>query len=151
MEMPEQPVPQTPVAPPISIDSSIIPTKPAWYNFLVGYRTVISVIVSSILKLLATRGILGSNAPTQTEDIVNIIMLLASFIADGASIWFKLRSPAPGKLAPPAAVVGALVTQAEQDAVNLAKAIEKAEELISKAKVASQRSQVARILKQGLT
>lgn len=145
--------PNTPVVdPPTQLDPSILPTaKPVWYTMLVGYRTIISILVSSVLKLLAVHGILATTATSHAEDVVNIVMLAASFIADGSSIYFKLRAPAPGKFAPPQAVTNALISQAEKDAAALAQAVIDAQSLIQKAQVSSQRSQISKMLRLGVS
>jgi hypothetical protein len=134
----------------VDIDPAILPdSKPAWYQFIVGYRTIISIVISTILKILASRGILDQTATSYAGDLTDLILLILSFIADALSIWFKLRSTGPGQLAPAKEVTAALVKKAEDDSQKLVDAINKANELIKQAQVAASRAEVARQLKQG--
>jgi hypothetical protein len=134
----------------VDVDPVILPDqKPPWYQVLVGYRTVFTIALSSLLKLLAARGILDQSATGYANDITDLVFLILSFVADGLSIWFKLRSTGPGQLADPKAVTAALVKRAETDSQKLVDAIDKANELIKQAQIAASRAELARQLKQG--
>lgn len=122
--------------------------KPAWYQVLVGYRTVISILISSILKLLATQGIITEGG-IKPDDVTDLVLLIASFVADGLSIWFKMRSPGPGKLASSDAVAKELLRRAEDEAKKLEEAINRSNELIKQAKLAAAAAEAAKKLKQG--
>ena len=65
-----------------------------------GYRTIIFLVISLVLKALVLKGVLhtGTDSQSNAEAITNVVLILASGVADLAGIWFKLKSPAPGPL-----------------------------------------------------
>jgi len=72
----------------------------AFLKNLATYRTVIAIFVSMILKILVAKQILGSDSLGQVNDITTYVLTVASFIADGLGIFFRMKAITPGMLTP---------------------------------------------------
>lgn len=71
---------------------------------LVGYRTIISIFVSFILKILVFKGVFNMEAGKidATADLAtNAIMLTISGVADLCGIYFRMKATKSGALAKP--------------------------------------------------
>jgi hypothetical protein len=67
-------------------------------KWLSGYRTIISILISGILKVLALKGWI--NGDTDAAALTDQILLVVSGIFDLVSIFFRMRASTPGVLAP---------------------------------------------------
>ena len=69
---------------------------------LTGYRTIISLGISLVLKGLALRGVIATDGSSSTNvDLAtDIFLMMASGVMDFAAMYFKLKAPAPGLLTP---------------------------------------------------
>lgn len=69
---------------------------------LSGYRTIISLVISLVLKGLALKGVIAADGGS-AENVnltTDIFMMLGSAVCDGLALYYKLHSPAPGLLTP---------------------------------------------------
>ena len=90
---------------------------------LSGYRTIISVVVGLVLKLLAAKGMLHGDQIGLQDAIVDTVFLCLSFVADGFTIYFRMKAEKPGALADPEAIKQAaieLVTKHQDEAQKVA-------------------------------
>ena len=69
---------------------------------LTGYRTIISLAISLVLKGLALRGVIAADGSSSTNvDLAtDIVLMMASGVMDLAAMYFKLHAPGPGVLTP---------------------------------------------------
>lgn len=69
---------------------------------LTGYRTVISLVISLVLKLLVAKGLLSAekNDTTTLNAVTDGVILVLSGIFDLSAVYFKVKSPAPGIMTP---------------------------------------------------
>lgn len=75
-----------------------------------GYRTIIAVAVSMVLKLLVAKGFLHSGeVQTMQDTIVDLTVFLLSFVSDGFAIYFRMIAAKPGPLAKPELVLDAAI------------------------------------------
>lgn len=65
---------------------------------LSGYRTIIAVAISLVLKVLAAKGVIGTTGESDASLITDGLLLLASGVSDLLAIWFRLRAEKPGQL-----------------------------------------------------
>ena len=67
---------------------------------IIGYRAIISLGVSMLLKVLALKGVIqaSGNTAENVSLVTDAAILMISGIFDFVSIWFKLHSPVPGPL-----------------------------------------------------
>lgn len=65
---------------------------------LTGYRTILAIAISLVLKILAAKGVIGGAAESDASLITDGVLLLASGISDLLAIWFRLRADKPGQL-----------------------------------------------------
>jgi hypothetical protein len=70
---------------------------------LAGYRTLISIAVSFVLKILVLKGVIVANQSVLNDlstPITDLILLLFSGVFDLAAMYFRLKSSSPGQLTP---------------------------------------------------
>lgn len=65
---------------------------------LAGYRTIIAIAISLLLKILSAKGVIGGAGETDASLITDGVLLLASGVSDLLAIWFRLRAEKPGVL-----------------------------------------------------
>ncbi len=73
-------------------------------NLVKGYRTIGLIIISAILAILSRKGIIspdsGVTAGGLWDSMVANWESVASVVTSVLAIWYKLRAPKPGPLAP---------------------------------------------------
>lgn len=67
---------------------------------LASSRTVISIAVSMVLKILVAKRVLGADSLSQVDDVTNLVLAAFSLVADGCGVFFRLKATAPGYLTP---------------------------------------------------
>lgn len=93
-------------------DPTPVPPKLTMMD-LTGYRTIISLVVSMVLKLLVIKGTLTAATPEQVNLVTDALLLGLSVLADLSGVWFKLYARAPGPLSPEGKAMALAAEKAE--------------------------------------
>ncbi len=83
---------------------------------LSGYRTIVSLVISLVLKGLALKGVIAADGGS-AENVnltTDIFMMLGSAVCDGLALYYKLHSPAPGLLTPQGKVYRDVMSRADR-------------------------------------
>ena len=75
-------------------------SEPSPSSSLSGYRTIIALVISLVLKALVLKGVLSSEkvGDAQVNVITDSVLLLASVVSDLAGVWFRMKAEKPGVL-----------------------------------------------------